>query len=157
GPGAFDDLVKFRFPLVTSDKDALERELRSWKWGDLTELDPAITPEKFPNSPLPRDLLTKQPVTLAASGDHEGALRFGKQKLGLVSDWKVIAPFSQDGAAPGGMVFPPEYEVDFAKQYPARQNTALWQAPTDHAPVILESTGWVRLEFPYMDETATYA
>lgn len=157
GDGAFDELVKDRFPLVESDKDAVNEELDCWSWGAINERSDQVKPDRFPNSPLPRDLLTRGLLSLEASGDAEGARKFGREELGLLYDWMVVGPFACDGSDVAAVPFPPEHEIDFSKQYPARQNNALWQPPTDHPPVSISGSGWVDLQFPYMDDTATYA
>lgn len=157
GPPAFDDLIAFRFPLHPSDRDAVALELDAFAEGSIADLDEQLAPERFPNAQIPRDLLARELLQLAGSGDRGEAIQFGRERLGLIYDWRVIGPFSRDGADPGACIFPPEYEIDFSKEYPVRLNLAVWRRPEEHPPVILETSGWVRIEYPYQDDTATYA
>ncbi|MFG0318477.1 MAG: hypothetical protein ACF8XB_14480, partial [Planctomycetota bacterium JB042] len=155
GDEAFDDLVRFRWPLTPADREAVGREIEVFDRGGLSDF--ADAHDRFPNSPLPRDLLGRELKRRAADGDDEDARAFGRERLGLVYAWKVIGPFSRDGVDPGAAVFPPEVEIDFEARYPVRNNIAFWTEPAAHAPVIGLPTGWVRIEFPYQDDTATYA
>lgn len=154
GPGAFDDLVAYRFPLIPADREILGRELDAFQGAGLSDFDDDHT--QYPNSPLPRDLKAQRLLDLAKRQQSAEARAFGQEQLGLIYDWKVIGPFSRKGTDVAGGVFPPEYEIDFARQYEVPNNLALWRDPTDHVPVTLEDTGWVRLEFPYQDHTASY-
>ena len=155
GPEVFDDLVAFRWPLRESDRSALSREITAFGEGGLFDFEDQH--DEFPNSPLPRDLLGRELKTIAAEKSFDEARAFGRARLGLLYDWKVIGPFSRRGVDPGAGVFPPEFEIDYEKRYPVQNNIAFWTEPKAHAPVIGLPTGWVRIEFQYQDQTASYA
>lgn len=155
GDQVFDDLLRFRWPLAPEDRDVVGQEVRAFASGGLQEF--ADAHDRYPNSPLPRDLLARELKKIAAEEPFDDARRFGREQLGLVYDWKVIGPFSRKGVDPGAAVFPPEESVDFDARYTVLNNIAFWTEPMDHAPVIGLPTGWVRIEFPYQDNTATYA
>ena len=155
GPLAFDDLRAFRFPLTEADREAVSLELEGFDSGRLEGFDRAH--ESFPNSPLPRDLLTRELRSLAEDDLPETAIEFGRRQLGIIYDWKIIGPFSKQGVDPGAAVFPPEYEIKFDAEYLVKNNICTWREPQDHAPVIRTPIGWIRIEFNYQDNTATYA
>lgn len=154
GDGAFDDLIAYRFPLVEADRAILAQELAAFAGDGLYDFEGEYA--RFPNSPLPRDLLGRELLELIERQGAAVAERFGRERLGLIYDWKVIGPFSEKGTDVAGGVFPPEYEVDFEKRYEVPNNLANWRDPVDYAPVIREPTGWIRLEYNYQDHTASY-
>ncbi len=155
GPRAFDDLVSFRWPLRDADRVALGVELEAFERGQLDAFRDAF--EEFPNSPLPRDLLYRELLRRAGKDDPAAVERFGHERLGLIYDWKVIGPFSERGVDPGAAVFPPESDVDYAKQYTVQNNICSWRDPQTYAPVIRTPIGWIAIEFNYQVDTATYA
>lgn len=158
GPGAFDDLVKYRFPLTEADRAMIGRELSAF---DEESLDPFASGDafqSFPGSPLPRDLRAGQLIKLASKPNgFETARAYGESELGLIYEWKVIGPFLAEGADPLACSFPPESKIDYADQFTMGNNICLWHSPAFKPPLTLDGTGWVRIEFPYQDDTAIYA
>jgi hypothetical protein len=157
GPGAFEDLLAFRFPLVASDLEAVEKEIDKFEGGEPL---PGEEGEfaAFPNSPMRRDLAARRAIeALRIGGQDDEVRRIAREELGVLFDWQVIGPFEPQGADPGAQVFPPEHEIDFAKEYPQRMNVARWKKAGDPGPVQIDPLGWVRIEYGYMDDTATYA
>jgi hypothetical protein len=154
GPGAFDDLLRFRFPLVESDREAVKKELEAWGRGEGGLAEHVEEFVKYPNSPLVRDLLAR--AMLAQRGNSEKAREVGRA-LGIVYDWRVIGPFRSPGADPRARIFPPEEEIDYAKQYEDGLNSCRWRVPEAQGVVAINPLGWVSLNFSYMDDTATYA
>ena len=157
GDGAFDDLMRFRLPLVESDREAIALEMESFARGVRDVLTKAGEFGKYENSPLRRDLITKRMTDAARAGDDERARRIGSDELGIQYAWRVIGPFAEKGTDPGACIFPPQRELDFAKEYPGQGNICKWRRVTDPGPVKIDGTGWVAIKYPYMDNTATYA
>lgn len=148
GDAAFDDLIRFRWPLEKSDLPAVRREHEVAHQGQ--HADPGAF-RATPGSPLPRDVTASELVV-----DDESSARFASE-LGVLDSWKVIGPFQSAGNDPHCVVFPPEREVDFTKEYPVRFNIARWQSPGPRPPVRFAATGWLRFTFPYQDNSAIYA
>jgi len=157
GPAAFDDLVRYRLPLVESDKEAIALEVESFARGEYRLAQMADEFGFFPNSPLPRDLLGRRMVGIARSGHAAEARALGRDALGIIYDWRVIGPFREKGADPRLEVFPPEREIDLAKEYPADANVCKWRVAGDGPVVTVDPTGWVSFNFSYQDNTASYA
>lgn len=156
GPGAFDDLLAFRFPLEESDRDALTAEAEAWAKGE-SEL--ARRMEEFarhPNSPVTRDLMARHLLALAGGAGREEAVREAGRALGVIYDWQVIGPFRSPGADPRARVFPPEDEIDLAKQYEDGLNSCRWRRAGKDGAVTIDPLGWVSLNFSYQDDTASY-
>jgi hypothetical protein len=156
GEKAFDDLIRFRFPLVESDRAALAKELDAFvgyvRDGMADEMG------EHPRSPLPRDLRAREMVSRARSrAGEEEARRIGREELGILYDWWVIGPFRERGVDPGACVFPPERELDLAKEYPSDNNVCAWRRAGETGVVTLDATGWVGIGYAYQDDTATYA
>ena len=157
GPGAFDDLITYRFPLVPSDREAVAREIETFADGDVAVASSGGDFDDAPNTPRRRDLDERSAIERMRAGDDDGARRVARDDLGIVFDWHVIGPFEPEGADPGAQVFPPEQEIDFAREYPQRQNIAKWRRVGDPGPVEIDALGWVAIKYAYMDNTATYA
>ena len=157
GAGAFDDLVTFRFPLVAGDLEAIEKEVRAFAGGREPRPDEAGGFDGFSNSPLVRDLPQQRAIAAMRDGHAEEARRICREELGVQFDWRIIGPFEPEDADPGAQPFPPEHEIDFAKEYPQRLNTARWRQVTDPGPLSIDGLGWVSIRYGYMDHTATYA
>jgi hypothetical protein len=157
GDGAFDDLLRFRFPLRPDDREALGKEVSAFARGAWAVQGMGPTLAAYPGSPIPRDLLDGAMMTAFRRGDHAKAERISREKLGIVHAWKVIGPFKQRGADPGACVFPPQREIDFAREYPGEANVCTWRDPRPKGVVAEDSTGWVHFNFAYQDDTATYA
>ncbi len=170
GPTAFDDLVRFGFPLVESDRRLIARELEAFDDG--REVEPFE--DKFaehPNSPLPRDAVEQELSKAVSRDDREWAAE-RRGELGVVHDWKVVGPFFAWRADPGGCVFEPEREIDFRKKPKTWRSSRAdltqrsWQdpipddVPTDsHKNVTLFPSGRLLFDYrPYGDDnSAIYA
>lgn len=157
GSGAFDDLIAYRMPLVPADKAVLAVEFAAFETGNFGPFETGGTLAGHATSPLPRDLMTSRLLDLERHADAASAVQYGREQLGVVHAWKVIGPFFQEGASAQRAVFPPEFEVDFERQYTVRNNICVWAAPQSLPPVTIAPGGWVKLEFPYQDWTASYA
>jgi hypothetical protein len=145
GEKVFDDLIRFRWPLVPSDLAAIRLEQLA-----ATKKSLAPTLEDSPGSPVPRD-------RAAAELHHEQAgLDKHALELGVVRDWWVIGPFRREGVDPDAFRFPPELEIDLAARYDSINNNPGWRRPGPK-PITVEPTGWLAFDFPYMDDSAIYA
>ncbi len=145
GEAAFADLIRFRWPLVPGDLEAVRREQIA-----ATKKSMGPTFDDMPGSPVPRDRLAKQ-----LADEDAGVEEFGKE-LAVVRDWWVIGPFRRDGVDPDQFRFPPELEIDLKARYESLNNNPTWHRP-GNKPVTVEPSGWLEFWFAYMDDTATYA
>jgi hypothetical protein len=157
GPAAFDDLVAFRFPLVPADRDAIGVEMEAFEAGLGAFTLAAENLKDAPNSPFPRDAAARYMLEKAQGGDEEGARGDAQSELGIVLDWRCIGPFEEKGADPGSFPFPPEYEIDLARDYPGRGNVCRWAEAGATGAVKIDATGWVTFDYSYQDDTACYA
>ena len=157
GPGAFDDLIAFRFPLVAADRDAIVTEVESFDAGLPSVSLAAENLKGHPNSPFPRDAATRYMLEKAMGNDEEGARADAQSELGIVFDWRCIGPFEERGADAGTFPFPPEYEIDFARDYPGKGNICKWTEAGATGAVKIDATGWVTFDYSYQDDTACYA
>ena len=157
GDKAFDELVRFRLPLIESDREAIRLEVEGFARGEYRLARMAADFMLYPNSPLPRDLRGRTMVGYARSGRAADARELGREKLGILYDWRVIGPFREKGADPRVQVFPPEQEIDFAKEYPGDFNVCKWRVAGDGPVVTVSPLGWVSFNYSYQDNTATYA
>jgi hypothetical protein len=155
GPGAFDDLLAFRFPLVPSDRDAVRLEAEAWAKGEEEVARRVEELARHPNSPAARDMMARH--MLKQRRDGPDAVRAAGRELGVIYDWQVIGPFRSPGADPRARVFPPEEEIDLAKQYDDGLNSCRWRKAAADGVVTVDPYGWVALNFSYMDDTASYA
>ena len=165
GPQVFDDLVRYRFPLVEEDRRQLFEEFEAYESEALEGFADAFA--ERPNSPLPRDLIAKQLNRYSTRSDLKACERL-RGELGVVFDWKVIGPFFAAKASPLACVFPPELEIDFAKKprslraSRADYDQRVWQDPwpswqrtSSHKNVELRPSGWLRFDYrPYGDDRA---
>jgi len=145
GEPAFDDLLSFRWPLLTQDLEAIRKEQRAAQRSrSLSGLSEA------PGSPVPRDIAARRLKREGADpGDHEF-------ELGVVKDWWVIGPFKKRGVDPDAYRFAPELEIDLKKRYESINNNPTWRRP-GRKPVTVEPSGWLKFHFSYMDNSAIYA
>jgi hypothetical protein len=157
GPGAFDDLIAFRFPLVAADRDAIGAEVEAFESGLAAVTVAAENLKDAPNSPFPRDAATRYALEKAQGGDEDGARGDARTELGIVFDWHCIGPFEEKGADPGSFPFPPEYEIDFARDYPGKGNICRWTEAGATGAVKIGATGWVTFDYSYQDDTSCYA
>ncbi len=145
GDKAFDDLLRFRWPLLPSDLAAVRREQEAAK-----KVSPGPTFDDLPGSPVPRDRIASRLESEQADLDDYA------QELGVVRDWWVIGPLRRPGVDPDAFRFPPETEIDLKARYESINNNPTWQRPGEK-PVTVEPTGWLQFDFPYMDDSAIYA
>ena len=158
GAKIFDDLLRFRLPLLPDDRDAVKREVEAFAKGPyaIERSEPEL--RKFHGSPIPRDMIAGKMMSSFRRRDLEEAERISREELGVIHEWKVIGPFKTPGLDPGAGVFPPEYEIDYAKEYPSEANVAKWRDPMPTQGVVArDATGWIHFNFAYQDNTATYA
>ncbi len=157
GPEAFDDLLAFRLPLREDDREAVTKEFEAFAKGGYAVERTAPELLKHHGSPIPRDIITGKMLQAFRRGKLEETERISRDELGVIHDWKVIGPFKQKGAGPMACVFPPEHEIDYAKEYPGEANVCKWRDTRKVGVVEKQPTGWVKFNFAYQDETATYA
>ena len=165
---AFDDMLRFGFPLVEGDRRWIGPELLALETGELEAWDRAW--ELHPTSPLPRDLLGRD-MLAEERWEREGSAEL-RQELGVIFDWKTCGPFFAERADPLACVFPPELEVDLTdkpRTLRASRNDwtqrvwqdprPSWVQPNAHANVRLLPSGWLRFDYkPYGDDnSAIYA
>jgi hypothetical protein len=145
GDKAFDDLIKFRWPLLPSDLEMVREEQRQTRRASA----PEVLLDSL-GSPVPRDLMAKQLKREGANvEDHT-------DELGVIEDWWVIGPFKKKGVNSDAYRFPPEFEIDLTKRYESINNNPTWRRP-GNKPVTVDPSGWLRFHFSYMDNTAIYA
>ncbi|HIF41233.1 MAG TPA: hypothetical protein EYQ74_09060 [Planctomycetes bacterium] len=169
GPKVFDDLVRYRFPLIEADRRQLFEEFEAYELESIDDFSGAFA--ERPNSPLPRDLTARDLNRYSTRNDLKACERL-RGELGVVFDWKVIGPFFAAKANPLACVFPPELEIDFSKKprslraSRADYDQRVWQDPwpgwrqtSSHKNVELMPTGWLRFDYrPYGDDhSAIYA
>ncbi|MCB9833106.1 MAG: hypothetical protein H6807_11595 [Planctomycetes bacterium] len=157
-PRAFDDLVSFRLPLVASDREAILAEEGAFAQDDFERFEDIEASDRFPNSPLPRDLRFRRLLALIdRRGARDEIVRMAGEELGHVLEWQVIGPFKSPGADPDAVVFPPELEIDFGKRYRSEENECRWATPDREPSVRREDWGWLHFEYGYQDDAAIYA
>ncbi len=145
GDAAFADLVRFRWPLLPTDLDAIRREQQLAARGKATsELD------EHDGSPVPRDRMA------AMLANEDADLAAHALELGVVEDWWIIGPFARAGCDADAYRFPPELEIDLAARYASINNNPTWRQPGPK-PVTINQRGWLDFGFTYLDWTATYA
>ncbi len=158
GPGAFDDLVRFRFPLVETDRDILATEVEGFARGEWSILQQAERLLAHPSSPLRRDLVERALLGLARRSDDPAEVRkFAEEELGIVHDWWVIGPFRSPRADPRVVVFAPEQTIDLKAEYVSGNNACQWRKAGEAPAVTVDPIGWVGIHYAYQDDTATYA
>jgi hypothetical protein len=144
GPPVYDDLQRFRWPLLPSDPTALEKEQRAARTRAMPDFD------THPGSLLPRDRVATM------LHDEQAELDAHARELGVVKDWWVIGPFRKQGVDPDTFRFPPELEIDLQARYDSINNNPTWRRP-GNKPVLVDATGWLDYQFAYMDDSAIYA
>jgi hypothetical protein len=80
----------------------------------------------------------------------EAKLRAVRDDLGIIMEWKCAGPFYSTSNSSLHDVHPPEYEIDYGKEYPSPWAKATWFEPE------VRFDGFVPFEFPYMDGIACY-
>lgn len=144
GPQVYDDLQRFRWPLLPSDPEALAKEQRAATSRTVPDFD------THPGSLLPRDRLT------AALHAEQAGVDEHARELGVVKDWWVIGPFRKAGVDPDTFRFAPELEIDLQARYESINNNPTWRRPGPK-PVLVETSGWLDYQFVYMEDSAIYA
>jgi len=145
GDAAFADLIRFRWPLVPSDLEAIRKEQAA--------TGRRVSPSAFADSegsPVPRDLAASELKRERAKPDDYA------RELGVVRDWWVIGPFKKEGVDPDAHRWPPEHEIDLSARYESINNNPTWRRP-GNKPVTVDDTGWLEFHFSYMDNSAIYA
>lgn len=150
-PEAFDDLIAFRFPLQATDRKAIEDEMELYA-GGVRRLRDGDVESIGPNSPARWDRLYQE---LYSANDTRVAE--ARDQLGIITNWIVTGPFGRPDADPDVFVFPPEYEIDFTKEYQGKGHVCRWMRPADDRPVTCKATGWIDFGFTYRDNCAFYA
>lgn len=145
GPQAFADLVKFRWPLLPDELDAVKREFSAAAARDL-----AVDMSDAKGSAVTRDQTARR-----LAKEEKGLDEFAAE-LGVVRDWWVIGPFKKDGVDPDAYRFPPELEIDLKARYESINNNPTWRHPGEK-PVTVDNSGWVQFDWQYMDNSAIYA
>lgn len=168
GPAAFDDLVRFGFPLEERDRRAIGLELAAFDYEDFTIFEEATS--DFPTSPVPRDRVGRD---VARSGDYESEeAREARRKHGVISAWKTVGPFFTRNGDAGAVPFEPEWHIDFTSKVEALRSTkdettrllwrdpiGTWQSDAHLSPVTIDATGWLHFDYqPYgQRDAAIYA
>ncbi len=168
GPGAFDDLVRFGFPLEEHDRRAIGLELSAFDAEDFTLFEEATS--DFPTSPVPRDRFGRD---VARSGDYESEeAREARRRHGVVSAWKTVGPFFTRSGDAAAVPFEPEWHIDFTSKVEALRSTkdettrllwrdpiGTWQSDAHLSPVTIDATGWLHFDYqPYgQRDAAIYA
>ncbi len=159
GDKAFDDLLRFRFPLVESDREAITEEMArgEGRFTDWAARENGLT--RYPNSQMHRDRIQRR---LASLRHRSPALlkRASEQLGGIIYEWKIAGPFLANTGRSFAEVFPPETgEIDFSKRYEYKKHTAVWREPSREQGkyVLLEKTGWIKLDYAYGKHTSSYA
>ncbi|MBI3096916.1 MAG: tetratricopeptide repeat protein [Planctomycetes bacterium] len=164
GPAVWADLERFGFPidakedptLIDSERGdylpLLEQGREQARRGDLEAARETFREliEKHPESHLAA--LARRELLLAADqrGDSEALGRL-VQELGIILDWKSCGPFYSPAHTALQDVFPPEYEIDYAKVYPNPYQEAKWFDPE------VRFDGTMEYKFHYPENCAAYA
>ncbi|HIG11604.1 MAG: hypothetical protein ABGY71_05920 [bacterium] len=164
GPRAFDDLVRFGFPLEERDRRSISLELSAFDFEDYARFEGAHG--EFPTSPLPRDRGGRRVARAQGSDDEEA--REARAAQGIISEWKTIGPFFTDHGNAAAVPFEPEWSIDFEVKVTALNSThdsdtrliwrdpvGAWTADAHLAPVTIDSTGWLHFDYqPYGQRNA---
>ncbi|MCB9914815.1 MAG: hypothetical protein H6828_06645 [Planctomycetes bacterium] len=164
GPRAFDDLVRFGFPLEERDRRALALELDAFHYDDLGSFDEAF--DDFPTSPLPRDLRGRELARYTRRDDAQA--EEARRALGVVDRWKTVGPFFTRAADAAAVAFEPERVLDFTAKVPALRATkdeetrlvwrdpiGTWEPDAANAPVTIDPMGWLHFDYePYGQRNA---
>jgi hypothetical protein len=168
GPAAFDDLVRFGFPLEERDRRVIAHEFDAFDWEDFNPFEGAFA--RFPTSPLPRDRDARA-LARAADGDDVETLEL-LARHGVITAWQTIGPFFTQRADAAACCFPPESHIDFDQKVPALRSTKdgetilIWREPVPvwrpgfgEKPVTIDAGGWLGFDYkPYgQQDAAIYA
>ncbi|MBI2921715.1 MAG: hypothetical protein HYY18_11585 [Planctomycetes bacterium] len=162
GPGIWDDLKSFGFPVGPEDDERtrLEEEkiAKDWqiaqnRW-DRGDAEGAFEScqelaKKWPDHHLAAMARRLSLFCLDKMGGS-GGMDAIRKELGIVMEWKVIGPFYSTSNTALHDVHPPEWEIDYAKEYVDPHAKAKWFDPK------IRFDGVVTFEFAYMDGIACY-
>ncbi len=163
GPGVIEDLREFRFPVLPDELSRVQKEVEDL-WPKYQEGFERLARKEFEGAleslKAVADTGAESEVVALAreamlhaaheTGD-EATLKQQREALGLIMDWKLCGPFYSAGVLPLHDVFAPEWEIDYAKEYPSQYQIAKWW---DAKP---RYDGEVRYEFHYPQNAAAYA
>lgn len=163
GPAAFDDLIRFGFPLEERDRRVLAHEFDAFDWEDYGDFEGAF--EAWPTSPLPRDRAGRRVARVTGDDADERALL---ARHGVITRWQTIGPFFTRRADAAACPFPPEERIDFEEKVPALRSTKdgetrliwrephpTWRSAFGQKPVTIDPTGWVEFDYkPYGQRNA---
>ncbi len=163
GPRAFDDLVRFGFPLEERDRRVIAHEFDAFDWEDYSDFEEAF--EAFPTSPLPRDRVGRQVANLSGDDEDDRALL---RSHGVITRWQTIGPFFTKNADAGATPFPPETAIDFEEKVDALRSTKdgdsrliwrephpTWESSFGDKPVKIDAKGWIEFDYkPYGQRNA---
>ncbi len=163
GPNAFDDLIRFGFPLEERDRRVIAHEFDAFDWDDYSDFEGAF--EAFPTSPLPRDRDGREVARLYGDDEDRQSLM---ARHGVITEWQTIGPFFTRRANAGACPFPPEEHIDFEEKVLALRSTKdgetrlIWREPHPtwrsyfgEKPVTIDPTGWVEFDYkPYGQRNA---
>ena len=163
GPAAFDDLVRFGFPLEERDRRVIAHEFDAFRWEDYDVFEDAFA--AWPTSPLPRDRDGRDVARVRGDEPEERALL---AQHGVVTAWQTIGPFFTQRADAAACPFPPEGRIDYEEKVPALrstkdgQTTLIWREPHPtwrssfgEKPVTIDPTGWLHFDYkPYGQRNA---
>ena len=161
GPGIWKDMASFGFPVGPEDEERMKSEdedgekamksaRASYDAGnakDALEKCEAIW-KGWPESPMAA-LARRIALNCLDQLKQPGSDAIRKE-LGLVMEWKVAGPFYTKGGNALFDIHPPEWEIDYAKEYDDTHGKAKWFDPK------VRFDGLVTFEFPYMDGIACY-
>lgn len=160
GPEVWKDLKSFGWPVIEDDeslskieKDELARlwNLAKARWEQGDSDDTLLKCEdlwmKYPEHHIAASARRLALEVLDKTGG-KGAEQI-RRDLGLIMEWKCAGPFY---SKVNGLfdIFPPEFEIDYAKEYPNPMAKATWFDPK------IRFDGIVKFEFPYMDGIVCY-
>ncbi|MFT7678189.1 MAG: hypothetical protein ACI8QC_002175 [Planctomycetota bacterium] len=167
GPRAFDDLVRFGFPLEERDRRAIGLEILAFDEGSYELFEGSN--DSYPTSPLPRDRVGKELANTKSYGRQEASE--ARAAHGVISKWQTVGPFFTKRGDAGAIPFEPEWLIDFKQKVPALRSTKdantvlIWREPTgtweraSNPAVTIDPGGWVKFDYePYgQRDAAIYA
>lgn len=166
GPAVWDTLAEFRFPvdrttglemeaLLGGDEDDLRQCARR---GDVSGLL-ALAEREEPRFVANRARFAALAILDATNRGESAEADAVRRRLGVIRKMRVIGPFYPDGGPGLATIFPPEEEIDFAKEYVTPQGIAKWLVPERDASHFarIDGRGVVELRYGYPADAVTYA
>jgi hypothetical protein len=166
GDEVWDTLAEMRFPVsraTGAEVEELETGREKWfielaRRGDAAGL--AVLARNSGDSFLTaRARWTALAILDATRRGASGEAAELRRLLGVVTKFRVVGPF-YPSAGPGlSEVFPPEEEIDFAKEYASSGDTAKWRIAETGAEHFarLDGRGALLLTYGYPEHAVTYA